>query len=291
MCFCNKTPKALCWLPVVKAAVLTCYFVSSIMLSRFLLLLLFAISLPCKAQHRLLFFDNAASPYAVSWKADAFLAPAGLGLLGAALIADIHKPNATFGSYRKQDIWRPDRGFVCPINHRAAAASDVFMFTSLGAPALLLIDKKIRRDKSFYIMWAEVMVLNAGFTQITKALVDRPRPYAYTTNSDPQTVTGKEPLRSFFSGHTSYTAASLFFIAKVYHDYHPHSPWRYVLWGNAAVTPAVTGFLRVRAGKHFPTDVAVGYAVGAATGILVPYVHQKIRQRQNRNINEPTEGL
>jgi len=278
-------------LPVGNIEVLACYFVSSSMHLRFLMLLLFAYSLPGIAQHRLPFFDNTTSPYAVSWKADAFLAPIGAGFISAAFIVDRHKPHALFGTYRQQDIWRPDRGFVRSINHRAAAASDVFMFTSLGAPALLLIDKMIRRDKSFYIMWAEVMVLNAGFTQLTKALVDRPRPYAYATNSNPQTVTGKEPLRSFFSGHTSYTAASLFFIAKVYHDYHPHSPWRHVLWVNAAVTPAVTGFLRVRAGKHFPTDVAVGYVVGAATGILVPYVHQKIKQRQNRQINEPVEGF
>jgi membrane-associated phospholipid phosphatase len=261
------------------------------MQSRFLMLLLFAISLPSMAQHRLPFFDNATSPYAVSWKADAFLAPVGAGFIGAALIVDRNKPNAVFGSYDKQDIWRFDRHFVRPINHTAAIASDVFMYSSFGAPALLLFDKKIRRDKSFYIMWAEVMVLNAGFTQITKALVDRPRPYAYATNSNPQAVTGKEPLRSFFSGHTSYTAASLFFVAKVYHDYHPHSPWRYVLWANAAVTPAVTGFLRVRAGKHFPTDVKVGYVVGAATGILVPYVHQKLRQKQLKNESKPVEGF
>jgi membrane-associated phospholipid phosphatase len=258
---------------------------------RFLVIAMLFGALSVQAQRKVGFFETPGSPYALNWRADAFLGPAGVGLMGAALIVDRNKPNAVFGSYSKQDIWRFDRHFVRPINHRAATASDVFMFTSLGAPALLLIDKKIRRDKSFYIMWAEVMVLNAGFTQITKALVDRPRPYAYATNSDPQTVTGKEPLRSFFSGHTSYTAASMFFVAKVYHDYHPHSPWRYVLWANAAVTPAVTGFLRVRAGKHFPTDVTVGYIVGAATGFLVPYVHQKIKQRQNRQINEPVEGF
>ncbi len=132
-------------------------------------------------------------------------------------------------------------------------------------------------------MWAEVMLLNGAATYLTKTLVDRPRPYAYANNPvDAADIEGKEPLRSFFSGHTSMAAASTFFLAKVYSDYHPHNRWRYAVWTAAGALPAVTGFLRIQAGKHFPTDVMVGYVVGAATGYLVPFVHQKLKQRQLR---------
>jgi hypothetical protein len=34
-----------------------------------------------------------------------------------------------------------------------------------------------------------------------------------------------------------------------------------------------TGGLRVEAGQHFPTDVAAGAAIGAASGTLVPLLH------------------
>ncbi|MEM9023429.1 MAG: phosphatase PAP2 family protein, partial [Bacteroidota bacterium] len=39
--------------------------------------------------------------------------------------------------------------------------------------------------------------------------------------------------------------------------------------------PATTGLMRVLAGKHFPTDVITGYAVGGAIGFLVPHLHRK----------------
>ncbi len=261
------------------------------MLLRFLPVLLVTFNLSALAQHRLPFFHNPSSPYTVSWKADAFLGPIGAGMFGAALIADRNKPNAVPGSYSLTDVNKFDRNFARSYHKLPAKVSDVFMFSSVALPGLLLIDKNIRKDKSFYLMYAEVLMLNGGATYLAKTLANRPRPFMYDANTSPELTNGKEPLRSFFSGHTSFTAASLFFMAKVYHDYHPHSPWRFVMWTGAAVTPAVTGLLRVRAGKHFPTDVATGYLVGAATGYLVPLIHQKIKQRKVKSQEPQPEGF
>ena len=71
--------------------------------------------------------------------------------------------------------------------------------------------------------------------------------------------------RSYFQ-----LATFSFFTAKVFSDTNPNSKLRPWVWSSAALLPAVTGYLRVKGGKHFPTDVIVGYAVGAAIGILVP---------------------
>jgi membrane-associated phospholipid phosphatase len=86
-------------------------------------------------------------------------------------------------------------------------------------------------------------------------------------------------------------AASMFFMAKVYSDYHPNSRWRYAVWTVAALSPATTALLRVRAGKHFPIDVALGYVVGAATGYLVPFAHQKLQQKRLREQPKLLEGF
>ena len=62
--------------------------------------------------------------------------------------------------------------------------------------------------------------------------------------------------------------------AKIYQDYNPGKksvPW---VWAAAAAVPAATGILRQQAGKHFWTDVVVGYAWGAAVGLLVPELHK-----------------
>ncbi|MBN8679589.1 MAG: hypothetical protein J0M29_15270 [Chitinophagales bacterium] len=42
----------------------------------------------------------------------------------------------------------------------------------------------------------------------------------------------------------------------------------------ASAIPAITGFLRMRAGQHFFTDVAVGYSIGATIGYLIPVLHR-----------------
>ena len=43
----------------------------------------------------------------------------------------------------------------------------------------------------------------------------------------------------------------------------------------AAAVPAVVGYNRLKAGKHFLSDNLIGYLVGSSVGILVPQLHKK----------------
>ena len=89
---------------------------------------------------------------------------------------------------------------------------------------------------------------------------------------------------SFFSGHTSTTAAASFFMAKVYTDLHPETEGKKWLFYVAALAPpAVVGYFRYKALKHFPTDVLTGIAVGAASGVLIPHLHKK-KEGKNKNL-------
>ena len=85
---------------------------------------------------------------------------------------------------------------------------------------------------------------------------------------------GRDARMSFFSGHTSTVAAFSFFGAKVFSDYSDNTTHKALVWTGAVILPAVVGYLRVRAGRHFPTDVIAGYLVGGAIGYLVPYPQQ-----------------
>jgi hypothetical protein len=49
--------------------------------------------------------------------------------------------------------------------------------------------------------------------------------------------------------------------------------YRALWWGAMMGGAAATAHLRVRAGKHFYSDVVVGALVGSAIGILVPRLH------------------
>jgi membrane-associated phospholipid phosphatase len=79
--------------------------------------------------------------------------------------------------------------------------------------------------------------------------------------------------KSFFSGHSSMTACNTFFAAKIWSDMHPNSKLKPWVWTAAAAVPAYAALQRVQAGKHYPSDVIVGLAVGAAMGYLIPQIH------------------
>jgi membrane-associated phospholipid phosphatase len=71
-------------------------------------------------------------------------------------------------------------------------------------------------------------------------------------------------------------------MAKIYTDYHPDLGFKkYLLYGAAAVPPLFLGYLRVKSLDHFPSDVGVGFIVGAFCGVLVPEFHRI----KNRNIS------
>jgi membrane-associated phospholipid phosphatase len=78
---------------------------------------------------------------------------------------------------------------------------------------------------------------------------------------------------SLYSGHTATAAASSFFAAKVYSDFHPDAS-KLLLYSLAAVPPLFIGYLRIISLEHFPSDVALGLGIGALCGVLIPELHK-----------------
>jgi hypothetical protein len=201
-----------------------------------------------------------------------------LGTGGAGLI--LHKRKKPLSadevsSLIPSDVNRFDRGAIYQHSKAARIASDVFQYTAMVSPALLFIDKDVRKDwKTVLPVWMETFALTSALTIFTKELAHRNRPYVYS-DYDNGNKFSKDATSSFFSGHTSITAASTFFIAMVYADYHPDSRWRPLMWTGAAIIPALTGITRYKAGKHYWTDVITGYAVGALVGTLTPFLHRR----------------
>lgn len=163
------------------------------------------------------------------------------------------------------------------LHHYSLAArhgSDVVLYSALILPAVLLADPNIRHDApEVGTVVAEVFVVNLALTSLIKELAHRTRPFAYNPEAPLAAKVQADARRSFFSGHTSTTAAMTFATAKVWTDYHPDSGWKPVVWITAAAIPATVGYLRMRGGKHYLSDVVVGMVVGAAVGILVPEWH------------------
>jgi len=110
-------------------------------------------------------------------------------------------------------------------NSKAAARASDFLRTSITLlPLYFLSNHNNRKDfLRLFVMAGEVFTLTYATTSITKNLVQRVRPIAYNNDVPIENKGGSGIRRSFFSGHTSHTAALSFFVAKVMHDYHPNA--------------------------------------------------------------------
>lgn len=121
---------------------------------------------------------------------------------------------------------------------------------------------------------SESILVTSGLTNVAKQWVRRPRPYLYSSDGSIAMRRGREDFVSFWSGHTANTAAFTFSAACMIDRSSASNEVKTATWIGAAAVPMLMGYLRVRAGRHFPTDVLTGFVVGALVGTVVPYIHR-----------------
>lgn len=223
---------------------------------------------------------SSDSPYHFSLKREASYAGLGLLTIGAGTYYQSRIPELTLSDLRLNDyaevniidkVYGRDDG-----NERARLLSDKVLNFSAALPAVLLLGKKTRRDlPKIGLLYLETMAIAGGITNLTKATILRTRPYVFHDDFGNDRILESGDRASFISGHTSLSAAGTFFFARVFSDYYPESKLKPYVWGAAILLPATAGYLRIKAAKHFPSDVLAGYAVGATIGYLVPTLHKR----------------
>ena len=222
---------------------------------------------------------NCQSPYQLKSSREFIFSGASVGvsLTGYLLSENKHKLNHDeISKLTKDGINSFDRSAANHFSVSAARTSDVLMISSLALPFVLLLDKNIRGNSlQTGVLYFETIAFASVGINISKGLVSRARPYVYNPSVPESEKQKTDATNSFFSGHTTISAASTFFAAKIFCDYHPDSKWKPAVWIGAAAIPLATGFYRYRAGKHFPTDVLLGYCWGALSGILIPQLHRQ----------------
>lgn len=230
------------------------------------------------------FMSYGQSPYRTTVKKECIYG--GVGIASVALGGYLNSQvtiftQAELTTFDPQDINAFDRLAVNNFSEQSDHISDAFLYGSFASPLLLLSGKKTRSEfGQIMALYGEALFINTGITFITKSLFKRPRPFVFNEAVVDEFKLSRSARSSFISGHTSVTTVNTFFAAKVFADFYPDSPWKPVVWTLGAAIPAVTGYLRVAAGKHYPTDVIGGYAVGAVVGILIPHLH---RNKKNKD--------
>ncbi len=135
--------------------------------------------------------------------------------------------------------------------------------TGLGVLALPVFVPAVRGAMMVenLILVLRAVALNGAVTEWVKVSVQRVRPHVY---KHPE-IAGTNPAHytSFFSGHSSFTAvcaAAWFFILL---RSGVRKNWAWLIASPAFALATTTGILRIVSGRHFLSDVIVGWLMGA----------------------------
>lgn len=168
-----------------------------------------------------------------------------------------------------------DRWAADIFSEKAAEASDMFFYGSMPLPILLMLDKKIRKDAGkIAFLYLEAMAVTGTIYSGSSYLTSRYRPYAYNDEVSMEFRRRGGAKNSFFAGHVALVGTSTFFMAKVFSDYHPGSKITWIPYTMASIATASVAYLRHRGGRHFPSDILIGTALGPLSGILIPHFHK-----------------
>lgn len=129
-----------------------------------------------------------------------------------------------------------------------------------------------RRLANFTTVYGETILTNLAVNSVVKRQVARPRPCAHSCGTK---SCASDPGRyaSFYSAHSSNTFAAATAGALMLTEELDNPRARGALWAYELGLAAATANMRVKAGKHYYSDVLVGAGVGALFGVGIPLLH------------------
>ena len=218
------------------------------------------------------------SLYRIKWSVDLPLVIGGaaLDLYNFAKISDHNSTSIEkLNSLKRDDLFFLDRWGVHPYSHSIDQLSYVPFYVAMPLPLIVFgFDNRMRQDfwKLTYL-YGEAVILTGVLYTSAVHWFPRLRPLTYESSSPLEERQNSNSRNSFFAGHVALVGTSAFFIASTWCAYHPESNIKWVFYTGAGVITGLTGWWRSQAGEHFPTDIALGAAIGVGMGMLVPRFH------------------
>src|SRR5881296_4072902 len=216
------------------------------------------------------------APYSMRWGDAASVVAAGV----VALIPEatkLPKSGPSCGSTAPCDpasLPGIDRSALHTFSGPASTASTVLLAGVAGFAGLASLDgATVDAARGHAAVLANSLAWTFATTEWLKVLVHRSRPVLYTAAA-PAAESDPNNRRSFPSGHAALAfAAATSYTVLAGRERLPHRTRNAVLLYAGAVGISA---LRVAGGKHFPTDVAGGAALGAGIGWLVATIHATV---------------
>jgi len=235
-------------------------------------------------------------PFALDPLADAALIGGGLALYGGSLYVESKKPAPDKTAVNPSSIPFFDRLYPSAPSAGLSTAGDDLAIASSALPLVLLFGRSGSEMLTLGVMYVETLGLAYGLDSLLKSAVVRYRPYAYST-STPADFSNSEITASFPSSHATLAFSAAVFTGYVFDELNPDSNLRPWVWAAGLTIAAVVSTLRVASGDHFLSDVVAGGAIGAASGFLVPLLHERIHVIKTKPTDavssidlEPTAG-
>jgi membrane-associated phospholipid phosphatase len=199
----------------------------------------------------------------------------GAALAGTLALSQLNVPRRRWSS-ELLAIDEPARGTRSSTDN---AWSNVTIAATIALPMVAEATKADAQTGPKAVVYTETLALGLLLNSAAKYTVARPRPYTYRVGSKENEGDGDDAYVSFFSGHSTAAFSAAVSGSILYAYGESDKTKRAILWGTEMTLASSTAILRVRAGKHFPSDVVFGALVGTAAGILVPRAHVSPSQR------------
>jgi hypothetical protein len=209
------------------------------------------------------------------WEIPVTAVTAGITLYNFAKISSKSNPTEQqLEALNRNNINAIDRWSMHPYSKSLDQLSYIPLYVAIPLPLLFLLDSKMRKDfLTLGYLYIETLTTTGLIYSTAVNLTNRFRPFSYYSNAPQNLALESNTKKSFFGGHVALVGTSTFFMARVYADYYPESPLKWVFYGTAGALTTTTAFLRNYAGMHFLSDVLVGAGVGMLSGLLVPHSH------------------
>ena len=176
-------------------------------------------------------------------------------------------------------------GFHSPL---LSGVSSGLAWSQLLIPVAVNAIDTWRGDQPWYgaitdaVILQEALMISSTMSSYAKSFPIHSTPLTYDSRVSAAEKRIPQNVSSFFSNHTATAFTTAVFTGYTYQLRHPGSktvPW---VWGTSLGLAAGVGGLRILSGKHFPSDVIAGAAVGALSGYLVPRMHLRTRNAPKR---------
>ena len=210
-----------------------------------------------------------------------------------ATLAETRQTPLNLDGLHRQDIPAFDRWAIGFYSPKLSSMSSVIGTAELAIPVAVNAWDTYTGSQAWYgvlvdaLLFEEATTLSSSLSSYSKSFIRlHSTPLAYDPNVSATVREQPQNVSSFFSGHTTFAFTTAVFSAYTFQLRHSESPLVPWVWGGSLAMATGVGSMRILAGKHFPSDVVMGAAVGAACGFVVPWLHTRPWKSGRKSVSE-----